>query len=100
MDSTERLTPDLSAPPADAIDTVIDSLDHVDAVFDERQLHLGTNTRYISANAGLLSSIAQDTASATQNSRRKKIIPAIPHFLRLEEVALIPCSGKNGHQRV
>lgn len=86
--ATDKLITDLGAPPADGLDMIIGSLNKVIPVFNDRQLHLGTNTRYISGIAGFVSKIAQDTALATQNARRKQIIPASPKFLILKEAAL------------
>src|SRR6202453_4051789 len=88
MNATDRLTPDLPlGPPVDGLDLVIQSLDHVLPVFSDR-LDLGVNTVYCRNLASALSSQAQTIASATQNTRRKQIIPAAPILSRLKDSAL------------
>ena len=86
MNATDRLTPDLQfSRPVDGLEMIIESLDHVIPVFNERRLDLGVNTGYCRAFVGFLSSRAQIIASTTQNTRRKEIIPAAPILSRLKE---------------
>jgi hypothetical protein len=84
MNATARLTPDL---PFDALDSVIESLDHVLPVFSDRPGG-GVNTRYCWSFASFLSSQAQEIALTTQYARQKKIIPATPKLLVLKGMAL------------
>jgi hypothetical protein len=87
MNGTDRLASDLPSPPVDALDGVIDGLNHVIPVFDERQPQRGVNTRYIWAFSSFLDSEAQRIESTTQYTRRKQIIPATPKMLILKETA-------------
>lgn len=76
------------SPPVDALDGVIDGLNHVIPVFDERQPQRGVNTRYIWAFSSFLSSHAQNISLTTQNTRRKQIIPTTPKLSILKETAV------------
>src|ERR1700693_570296 len=89
MNATDRLIPDLpSEPPVDGLDLVIEALDHVIPVFNDRRLDLGVNTRYCWGLARALSSRAQEIPLTTQNNRRKEIIPAAPKLSILKQMAI------------
>jgi hypothetical protein len=66
---------------------VIEALDRVIPVFTER-LELGVNTGYCRSLARSLASQAQAIALATQNARRKQIIPATPKLSILKDAAI------------
>src|SRR5579862_9378558 len=83
MNAINHLTNPHSTP-ATVLDLAIVELENIFPIFDDQQLQRGVNTRHYQELGVFLSSLAQNLATTTQNTRRKQIVPTIPRLSTLK----------------